>query len=231
MKKTLFTILTLGLAAVMLSSCASKKIDGKGVTLNANKPEIIDYKGQAFGSSIPGWVLDASDGNTKNVANALNLKGKKVWILQNDGDDIDILKLWTDQIDGRAQISSSIEQTVGDLIIAEMNTMQATESEKTKKSDEFSTRMSNITLQGLDKVADYWTRTRTLKTGVKKAKSDSDYNYKFTYLVVFAMDEKQYAAQVDAALKDVDENDEQSVLLRELVSAKLKEKVELYTSN
>lgn len=231
MKKTLFTILTLGLAAVMLSSCASKKIDGKGVVLNANKPEIIDYKGQAFGSSIPGWVLDASDGNTKNVANALNLKGKKVWILQNDGDDIDILKLWTDQIDGRAQISSSIEQTVGDLIIAEMNTMQATESEKTKKSDEFSTRMSNITLQGLDKVADYWTRTRTLKTGVKKAKSDSDYNYKFTYLVVFAMDEKQYAAQVDAALKDVDENDEQSVLLRELVSAKLKEKVELYTSN
>lgn len=43
------------------------------------------------------------------------------------------------------------------------------------------------------------------------------------------MDEKQYAAQIDAALKDIDENDEQSVLLRDLVSAKLKEKVELYT--
>lgn len=231
MKKSLFNILSLVLVATVLSSCASKGVEGKGVTLNTNKPQIIDYKGQAFGSDIPGWVLDASDGDTKNVAKALKLNGQKVWILQNDGDDLDMLKLWTDQIDGRAQIASSIEQTVGDLITAEMRASNASETEKTKTVDEFSTRMTNLTLQGLDKVADYWTKTRTLKTGVKKAKSDSDYTYKFTYLVVFAMDEKQYAAQIDAALKDIDENDEQSVLLRELVSARLKEKVELYVAN
>lgn len=230
MKKTLSVVLVAAVSALFFS-CASKGMEGTGVTLNANKPEIIDYKGQAFGSDIPGWVLDAADGNTKNVAKALRLDGQKVWILQNDGTDLDMLKLWTDQIDGRSQIASTIEQTVGDLITAELNAKQASETEKTKAVDEFSTRMTNITLQGLEKVSDYWTKTRTLKVGVKKAKSDNDYVYKYTYLVVFAMDEDMYQSQIDAAFADVDDNDEQSALLRDIVSAKLKERIDIYAVN
>lgn len=231
--KKIMIILAVLMAAVLLTSCTTTAddIEGTGVELSVNKPEIIDYKGQAFGSNIPGWVLDASDGNNKAVAKALGLEGKKIWILQNDGKDLDMLKLWTDQIDGRSQIASGIEQTIADLITAEMNASEADEATKQQMVDEFSSRVTNLTLQGLEKETDYWTRTRTLKTGVKKAQSDDDYIYKYTYLVVFCMDEDLYAKQIDEAFADVGNNDDQSAMLREVVTAQLKEKLTTFAAD
>lgn len=219
MKKGMVVLAVL-MAAFVLVSCTSTAadIEGTGVTLNTNKAEIIDYKGQAFGSNIPGWVLDASASNTKAVQKALGLDGQKVWILQNDGQDLDMLKLWTDQVDARTQITTEIEQTIGDKIKASMS---GTEEDKEKALTELSTRTTNLTMNGLDKVTDYWTRTRTLKVGVKKAKSEKDYDYKYTYLVVFAMDEALYEEQVRKALLDVDDNDDQSPILREMVTEEL----------
>lgn len=233
MKKFMIVLAVL-MAAVVLSSCTTTAddIEGTGVDLAVNKPEIIDYKGQAFGSDIPGWVLDASDGNNKAVAKALGLNGKKVWILQNDGQDLDMLKLWTDQIDGRSQIASGIEQTIADLITAEMNASEADTATKQQMVDEFSSRVTNLTLQGLEKETDYWTKTRTLKTGVKaRNATEADYVYKFTYLVVFTMDEDLYENQIDAAFADVGNNDDQSAMLREVVTAQLKEKLTTFAAD
>lgn len=231
--KKIMIILAVLMAAVLLTSCTTTAddIEGTGVDLATNKPEIIDYKGQAFGSDIPGWVLDASDGNNKAVAKALGLDGKKVWILQNDGQDLDMLKLWTDQIDGRSQIASGIEQTIADLITAEMNAQEADTASKQQMVDEFSSRVTNLTLQGLEKETDYWTRTRTLKVGVKKPESENDYVYKYTYLVVFTMDQDLYESQIDAAFEDVGNNDDQSAMLREVVTAQLKNKLEIYAAD
>lgn len=232
--KKLMIVFAILMAAVFLTSCTStaKDIEGTGVDLAANKPTIIDYKGQAFGSDIPGWVLDASDGNNKAVAKALKLDGKKVWILQNDGQDLDMLKLWTDQIDGRAQIASGIEQTVADLVTAEMSASEADTATKQQMVDEFSSRVTNLTLEGLEKETDYWTQTQTLKPGVKAKKATADdYTYKFTYLVVFTMDEDLYEKQIDAAFADVGNNDDQSQLLREVVTTQLKEKLEIYAAD
>lgn len=220
--------LSVAVAAVLLTSCASKGVKGTGFDVEVNKPVIIDYKGQSFGADIPGWVLDAVDGNKKNVAKGLNLSGDKIWILQNDGKDLDMLKLWTDQIDGRAEIASSIEQSVADLITANF---EASEDEKNKAVKEFSMRMSNITLNGLEKQADYWTKSRTLKTGVKKAKSDADYDVKYTYLVVFSMDMKLWDKQVKTAMNDIDENDDQSVMLRDMITSKLMDELDLYVAD
>lgn len=231
--KKLMLLSAVLMAAVLLTSCVSTADDikGTGVKLSVNKPEIINYKGQAFGSDIPGWVVDASDGNWKAVQKALNLNGKKVWVLQNDGQDLDMLKLWTDQVDARAQIASGIEQTVADLITGEMSA--SLESGSTQKTvDEFSSRVTNLTLQGLEKITDYWTQTSTLKPGVKarKAKAD-DYIIKYTYLVVFAMDEDMFEDQLDAAFADIGSNDDQSELLRQVVTAQLAQKLEVYAIN
>ncbi|MBQ0167042.1 MAG: hypothetical protein KBT02_08050 [Treponema sp.] len=223
--KKIMVILAVLMAAVLFVSCTSTAADiqGTGVDLGTNKPEIIDYKGQAFGSNIPGWVIDASDGNLKAVQKALSLDGQKVWVLQNDGQDLDMLKLWTDQIDGRSQIASGIKQTIGDKIKADM---KATEAEKDKAVTELSERMTNLTLTGLDKVTDYWTRTRTLKVGVKKAKSEKDYDYKYTYLVVFAMDEDLYQKALDESFAGG-----QDELLKSYINADLEnEDVRLFTN-
>ncbi len=232
MKKSVI-ILTVLMAAVLLTSCVttSPDIKGTGAELAVNKPVIIDYKGAALGADIPGWVTDAANGDNEAVKASLKLNGKKIWVLTNTGDDLDMLKLWTDQVDARAQIASGIEQTVADLITAEMNAKQADESSKQKMVDEFSSRVTNITLQGLDKHTDYWTYTRRVKTGVKKPKTDDDYIEGYTYLVVFTMDEALFQQQLEAAFSDVEDNDNQSELLREVVTSQLANKLEMYAAD
>lgn len=231
MKKILVIAAAL-LAVLMFTSCVSTAddIEGTGVKLSANKPEIIDYQGQTFGSRIPGWVVDASDGKWTAVQKGLDLEGRKVWILQNVGQDLDMLKLWTSQIDGRSQIASGIEQTVADLITAEMSATSDAASTQ-KMVDEFSSRITNLTLQGLEQTADFWTYTRTAKVGVKRPKTQDDYDYKYTYLVVFSMDEDLFEQQIQAAFADVGDNDDQAAMLREVVTAQLMNKLENYAVN
>lgn len=231
MKKTMVVLAVL-MAAFLLVSCMSPSadIEGTGVTLGANKPVIIDYKGQSFGGDIPGWTIDAANGDRNLVQKALHLEGKKIWLLQNDGTDIDILKEWTDQIQGRSQIASSIEQSVVDVIQNELDGSVVTEAQKKMMVDRYSGRLVNLTLNGLEKEADYWTLTQTLKTGLKKGKSADDYIYKYTYLAVFAMDEELFTRQLEAAMANVDDNDSESENLRRIITEKVKEKMELATA-
>lgn len=231
MKKSVL-ILAVLLAAVLLTSCLtpSDGIEGTGVDLGTNKPVIIDYKGQSFGADIPGWTIDAANGDKQLVQKALHLEGKKVWLLQNDGTDIDILKEWTDQIQGRSQIAASIEQSVMDVIQNELDGSVVKDTTKKMMVERYSGRLTNLTLNGLEKEADYWTLTQTLKPGLKKAKSADDYIYKYTYLAVFAMDEELFVRQLEAAMANIDENDAESENLRHIITEKVKEKMELSTS-
>jgi hypothetical protein len=213
-------------AALIFASCASKPVKGEGFTFAASKAEIVDYKGQSFGADIPSWVIDATNGKSKEtVAKALGLKNKMIWILQRDGQNLDMLQMWTDQVDGRTEIASGIEQNVGDIVKASMTNESSTDVNR--KVSEYSTRLSNITLNGLSKETDYWTKTRSLKTGVKKALNDSDYNYKYTYLVVFSMDENVYERQLNAALDDLDNYDDQAETLRKRITEQLMNQIEI----
>lgn len=213
------------LVAVLFCSCVSNDIEGAGAVNVVKRAEIIDYKGAAMGASIPGWALDAIDGNKRAVQAGLGLQGRKLWILQNSGDDLDFLKLWTEQVDARAEIASGIEQTIADLVTAEMTAREADEFEKERQVSRFSSRVTSITLGGLEKEADYWTLTRRVKEGVKKAQSEDDYIVQYTYVVVFSMDEKLWDTQIDAAFSDVGDNDDQAEELRQIVTSKLKEKL------
>lgn len=81
--------------------------------------------------------------------------------------------------------------------------------------------MTNLTLNGLEKLTQYWTKTRTLKLGLKKAKTAADYDYKITYYVVFGMDDKLFKTQLAAAMDDMPDNDDQTKFLRQVLTAKV----------
>lgn len=218
----------LGIAAlsalVQFSAFAAPK--GKAPKMKAGTPVVIDYQGQALGSEIPAWVVAIGEGSQKKVRKSLDIdKEDAVFILQNKGNDLDFLKAWTDQIDVRAEVASSIEQTVAQTVIAELDAKDADEQTKTRAAKIYSTSMTNLTLNGLAKDSYYWVKTRTMKPGVKKIKSEADYTDEYTYYVVFTINKALYDRQLEAAIKNVDDNDDQTQFLKETLSAKLKETI------
>ena len=223
MKRVIISALTALTLVGLLASCGSTlKLKGEEPVMNTGVPEIIDYQGLALGSQVPDWVIAIGDGSQKRVRKSLDIpNSKQIFILQNKGNDLDFLKAWTDQVDDRAEIASSIEQTIAQTVQSEMDVRQADQQVKTKSAKIYSATMTNVTINGLAKEDYYWIRTRTPKTDVAKPKLPTDYNYEYTYYVVFTLDKDLYERQIRQAMDDVEDNDDQTAFLKDVLSEKL----------
>lgn len=193
----------------------------KGAVYAAGRPEIFDWQGQALGRELPEWVNCAVDGDKTGVKKALKLeRDMQLFLISRAGDNLDFLKTWADQADARAEVSSSLKTTIAQTVQTVLRAQNVDSETVTRKADLYSAQASNITLNGLQKINSYWIKTRRLKTGVKKAKSDSDYEYKTTYMVVFGIDADVYGKQLKAAMDDVEDNDREAVHLRSALTEK-----------
>ncbi len=225
LKKLVGAVLVLG---TFSSSTFAQSLKGKDPVMNTGTPEVIDYKGKALGSEIPAWVKAVSDGAVRKVYRSLELDmaEDKIFVLYNKGSDLDFLKTWTDQVDARAEVASSIEQTVAQTVESELKAVKSTsQEEKERKAKIYSASMTNLTLNGLMKEADYWIKTRTPKTDVKTPEKASDYDVEYTYYVVFSISKTNFDRQVTAAMDDVPDNDDQTKFLKEVLTRKLKESI------
>ena len=223
MKRFVLSVLTVLALAGMLASCGSTlKLKGEEPIMNTGRPEVIDYQGLALGSAVPDWVIAIGDGSQKRVRKSLDIpNSKQIFILQNKGTDLDYVQIWTDQVDARAEIASSIEQTVAQTVQSEMEVRQSDEQQKVKAAKIYSATMTNVTLNGLSKEDYYWIKTRTPKVDVKSPKLATDYNYEFTYYVVYTLDKDLYERQIAQAMDDVQDNDDQTTFLKDVLSEKL----------
>ena len=128
MKKNLTKIMAIATLMALAKFSAFAAPKGKAPKMKAGTPVVIDYQGQALGSEIPAWVVAIGEGSQKKVRKSLDIdKEDAIFILQNKGNDLDFLKAWTDQIDVRAEVASSIEQTVAQSVIAELDAKDATQ--------------------------------------------------------------------------------------------------------
>ena len=223
MKRIILSALTALALVGLLASCGSTlKLKGEEPIMNTGRPEVIDYQGLALGSAVPDWVIAIGDGSEKRVRKSLDIpNSKQIFILQNKGNDLDFLKAWTDQVDARAEIASSVEQTIAQTVQSEMEVRQADSQEKVKAAKIYSATMTNVTLNGLFKEDYYWIKTRTPKVDVAKPKLATDYNYEYTYYVVYTLDKDLYERQIAQAMDDVQDNDDQTVFLKDVLSEKL----------
>ncbi len=219
MKKNVIGLVVLGLALVSPAFAATK---GKAPKMVAGRPMVIDYQGHATGSEIPAWVQAIADGSQKKVRKSLEIgENDAIFILSNKGNDLDFLKAWTDQVDVRAEVASSIEQTVGQTVVSELDAKEASQQTKERAAKLYSSTMTNLTLNGLTKEAFYWIKTRTMNPGVKKIKTAADYTDEYTYYVCYSIKQNIYNLQLKKALDDVEDNDDQTVFLKSVLTEKL----------
>ena len=223
MKRFIISALAAFVLLGTLASCGSTlKLKGEEPVMNTGKPEIIDYQGLALGSQIPDWVIAIADGSQKRVRKSLDIpNSKQIFILQNKGTILESLKVWTDQVDARAEIASSIEQTVAQTVQTEMEVYQSDKASMEKSAKIYSATMTNVTLNGLTKEDYYWIKTRTPKVDIKNPKLPSDYNEEYTYYVVYTLDKDLYERQIAQAMDDIQDNDDQTSFLKDVLSDKL----------
>ena len=190
-------VLVCGLAFI---GCASKpKVkDISGPT------EILEHKGTAWGIPQPEWVGEVQGtSNQKTLQKALSID-KHIWIVPKSGKNLDFIKTWADQVDARAEIAASIKQEIADFVGA---TMTGDTDDVEEKIERYSARAEMVTLVGLNKETDWWSKTRT------RLDAKSDYTEQYNYFVVYSLDEDLYQKQIKNAFQDL--NDDTVALLIE----------------
>lgn len=235
--KKLTVALTAMATLFVLAGCGGATGSGiKGPevdTSKMNRPELIDYPGSALGAEIPAWVVAVADGDAKKIRKSLDLdENTVIFPITNKGSNLDFLKAWSDQVESREEVASSIKQNVARIVQQEMEGKSSDEATIQKAINTYGTSNTNITVNGLQKVAQYWIQTRTLKAGLKSAQNgDSDYTYEYTYYVVYAMEKSLFDSQMKAAMDNVDDNDTEIQFLKEVVTMKMAEKYDLLSEN
>ena len=178
--------------AVTLSSCSSapKVKDVSGST------EIIEHKETAFGVPQPEWVGTVLETpNQKTLSKVLGID-KHIWVVSKTGENLEFVKTWADQVDARAEIGASIKQGISDFVGAGAD---GDKSDVEETVERYSARAFAVTVSGLNKETDWWVLGRT------HFQKKSDTESKYTYLVVYSMDEDLYAKQIKNAFKGEDD--------------------------
>lgn len=190
------------------------------------KIEIVNRPGIALGTDIPGWVHAVLEGENKKVAKSLkiDLKEYQIFVFSNQGNDLEFLKTWTDQVDVQRQVANSFSIAVGQSANAVFQGSSGDENKKKMAIDQTVKALSAIEMNGLLKEAQYWMQFRKPKQGVKvnKKSPESSYDYYYEYYVVFVMNRAIYDKQLDAALNGVDDNASETVLLKKALSENLR---------
>ena len=209
------TKILLGAASVALilfmnMSCASKPANEpvaqtqpeEKKTLPAKKAkhverELIDWKGASIGQDVPEWVEFAVDSDYDSLGKISALDGKEVFLAENRGKNLNILKSWTNNFDVQANFSRSITNFVvssfGGVLEGSVNKEQ-----DESYLEELVGSFSKAKIVGLVKKMDYWVETRIIDNDSKKTEDI------YQYFVVYAMERDDYRNLIDTALGKVD---------------------------
>lgn len=236
MKKIILALVTV--ASILLTvSCATTEVNGSGIKGKAPKVkipkrELIAYKGDSLGGEIPMWVKLLNEGQygQKILAKQMpDLEGKKAFVAIGRGDNLDFVKSWTDLVDIETEVAGAMERVAGKVVQAQMdgdsksvgNSANLTEVNKTL--DMYRASLENVRISGLEKIADYWVQF------LVDDKSDKPNTY-YEYYSVWAMDKDLFEKQLDKAFESIDETTTEAKELKELVSSKLKDSLQITTN-
>ncbi len=218
-----FLVLAMLLTSCRTTSVAGSGIKGKGARMASVKREIIAYQGDEFPGEIPEWVVLVAQGQYDAAVLSKvmpGLEGKKVFVTIGQGDNYEFVKNWTDLVDVEVQVGDTMQRVVGKAVSAEMTGSRSSvgtesdPSEVNQKVAMYKQAVSTVELNGLEKTSSFWVL-------VRQYENKDTYKDFYEYYAVWTMDKKIFDTQLDAALKNVDNNNSESDTLRKALSGKL----------
>lgn len=226
--KEIIKIAAAAIFAALLASCATTKVEGSGIKgksakVKTPKAEIVDYQGATFGSEIPEWVVQISDGQYSRDALSPYMPGlekKKVFIVIASGDNLDFVKQWTDLVEVEVQVGDTMQRIVGKAVSASQKARQtqtgknSDPTEMERELNMYKEAVSAVEVNGLEKAASYW--IEKIVRGKDKKEKDS-----FEYYTVWTMDQEKFDRQLDASMKNISDNTSEGAELKKALREKL----------
>ena len=227
-------------ACVVLASCASREVKGSGVKgkeadMVKRNVKILDYQGSTFGKEVPQWVMLVAEGQySSQVLKEVmpDVAGKKTFVTIGRGDNLEFVENWTDMVDVEVQVGDTIQRVVGKAVEATMkggNKEVADKSEPTeieRTMNMYKQAVSAVELNGLEKKASYWVKRRVYDIDDRNSFQDD-----YEYYAVWAMDEKVFNRQLEAALQSVESNTSEGEALKQILRQKLESTVVVSNNN
>lgn len=212
--------------ALVASLCMTNTFAAKKAKDNKVKITINNRQGMALGTEIPAWVESVVEGHNKSIAKSLKIDQDEyqIFVFSNQGNDLEFLKTWTDQVDVQRQVANSFSMAVGQSADAVFQGMSGDENKKQEAINQTVKALSAMEINGLLKEAQYWIQFKKPKEGIKVTKKspESCYDYYYEYYVVFTMKRSIYDTQLEAALDGVEDNSSETELLKKALSANLR---------
>lgn len=196
--KTMFLVFGwAAMGAILLGSCASKKSAIKAAAPpkvdKSVERVILDYKGAGVGAEIPAWVEAAIEDDYETIAKMPRFEGKMPIVDYGYGQNLDLLRSWVNNFNVQAglsrRIGNTIEATFGGAQLGDKNTPENNNFVK-----EIVATFSGITISGLTKEMDFWTKLRITD---KEKKTQEE---RYEYYVAYSISEEDLKYQIDLAM-------------------------------
>ncbi len=224
MKKFITTVIGVVMVVVLGSCASSPKASKPQAAVKGFHAELTDWQSASSGGNVPEWVSAVLEADSEDSVRSLlkKPKGYRIWTLDNQGENLDALKTLTDNFDIQARVASSISQNVAQdaerIQKAEGTTNEAKITEQAAAVASMVT--TNLTLNGLERVTGYWTKYYMADKKGNPVAGERG-KEKYHYIVVMGMEGDRFNAQLDAAMKKIEENSSEDEYLRKLSSAVL----------
>jgi hypothetical protein len=206
-------------AAAVFTACAGAPPERPAVEPAASQPAVpvtppaiqrdkvtVDYRGASLGGQVPEWVLWASDGDPDNqIAGLARVQGKKTILVQNSGQDLDLLQAWVNLqalSDASVMVKTTVSTEAGAALTGNKNTPG-----NRSAVEQFINIFSETEISGLGRELDFWVKERSTSTGEEN----------YLYFVVFGIEEENFNYLIAQALGKVQaETEEEQEILDEI---------------
>jgi hypothetical protein len=163
--KTTLTVTALAAfcaAAVTLAGCGSTP---KAPARPKQQTELLDWKGAAYGTSVPEWVVQAQESDL-HIQSLAEYKNHACFVVsREEPTNKDFAITWVgNSANGSAEVARIISNTVNTTAEAQISAKSGSDDAAKRIANEMRDAMSNASFKGFRRAADFWALMRNKAT-------------------------------------------------------------------
>ena len=162
----------------------------------AEKSKIVDKSGGKKAKD-PAWFATWSKTHSrmKVEKSDKDFEGKEAFIIEQEGEDLDFLKMWANNINSSSEVVRYLSQEVENFVVgSELATQSGKQQEIERAAKSLTTSLSKAKIVGLRKEGDWWVK-KQYTSGPNKGK------FAYSYYVLYLIDKKKIDDLLEIEMK------------------------------
>lgn len=190
MKSKKIFIMALSIAIISVIS------NGLVFAAPAEKYKVVDKSGGKKAKD-PAWFSAwlKTHSRTKVEKSDKDFEGKEAFVIEQEGEDLDFLKIWANDINPSSEVVRYLSQEVENYVAGAQETRQSGKQQEIERASKgFTESLSKAKLVGLRKEGDWWIK-RQYTSGPNKGQ------FTYSYYVLYLIDKKKIDDLLEIEMK------------------------------